>query len=155
MPTFTARIEKNWMMRCVIAPAAVVRALGGGVRIPVVARYAGETVVTTLMPAGRGRGRLTVLTEILRAAGLDIGDRLTVELTRSTDAREPVVPPDLQRALRFRPGAAEAYRAAPPFLRRWMVRYLEEARRMETRQARIELILERLAERKRRSSAVE
>ena len=147
MPTFTARIEKNWIMRCVIVPATIMRELGGGTRIPVVAAYAGEKVATTVMPAGRGRGRLTVLVGILRAAHLDAGDRLEVSLTRSTDPREPVVPPDLSRALQFRPAACEAFEQGPPSLRRWMVRYLEEARRAETRQARVDLILERLSER--------
>jgi hypothetical protein len=147
MPAFTARIEKHWIMRCVIAPAAVVRALGGGQRIPVVARYAGEVVTTTLMPAGRGRGRLTVLADILRRAQLDVGDRLEVELTPSSDPRDPAAPADLQRALHFRPAAQAAFTRGPASVRRWMVQYLEEARRPETRQKRLELLLERLAER--------
>ena len=147
MPTFTAKIEKNWIMRCVIAPATVVRALGGGPRISVVARYAGETVATTLMPAGRGRGRLTVLADILRRAKLDVGDRLEVELTRSSDPRDPAAPGDLQRALQFRPAAQAAWVRGPASVRRWMVKYLEEAQRPETRQKRIELLLERLSER--------
>lgn len=147
MPTFTAKIEKNWIMRCVIAPATTVRALGGGQRIPVVARYAGETMTTTLMPAGGGRGRLTVLTDILRRADLDVGDRLEVELTRSSDPRDPAVPADLQRALQFRSAAQAAFVRGPASVRRWMVRYLEEARRPETRQKRLELLLERLTER--------
>lgn len=153
MPAFTAKIEKNWIMRCVIAPAAIVRALGGGPRIPVVARYAGETVTTTLMPAGRGRGRLTVLADILRRAELGVGDRLEVELTRSSDPRDPAAPPDLQRALQFRPAAQAAFARGPASLRRWMVHYLEEARRAETRQKRLELLLERLAERAARKGS--
>lgn len=153
MPTFAARIGKNWIMRCVIVPASVMRALGGGLRIPVVARYAGGKAATTVMPAGRGRGRLTVLMEILRPAGLDAGDRLEVELTRSMDPRDPVVPADLRRALQFRPAARATFDQGPPSMRRWMVRYIEDARRAETRQARVELILERLAERARPRAA--
>ena len=148
MPTFSVRIGKNWIMRCVIVPVKVMRALGGGPRISVIAGYAGEKVATTIMPAGRGRGRLIVLMDVLRPAGLDAGDRLEVTLTRSTDPRDPVVPADLQRALQFRPAAREAFEQGPPSVRRWMIRYLDEARRAETRQNRIELILERLAERK-------
>jgi hypothetical protein len=153
MTTFTARIEKNWIMRCVIVPAAMMRELGGGVRIPVIARYAGETVATTVMPAGRGRGRLVVLMDILRPAGLDVGGQLEVALRRSTDSHEPAVPAELQRALQFRAVAREAFERGPASVRRWMVRYFEEARRPETRQARVELILERLAERARRQAA--
>ncbi len=147
MPTFTARIEKHWIMRAVTVPAAVMRELGGGTRIPVVARYAGETVATTVMPAGRGRGRLTVLMDILRPAKLDAGDRIEVTLARSTDPREPVVPADLRHALQFRPRAREEFENGPPSQRRWIVRYIEETRSPETRQRHLELVLERLAER--------
>lgn len=147
MPTFTARIEKNWIMRCVIVPAAIVRALGGETRIPVVAEYAGEKVETTVMPAGRGRGRLTVLMDILRPRDLDAGDKLEVTLKRATHSREPAVPADLQRALSFRPVAQREFTEGPPSQRRWIVTFLDEAKRAETRHARIELVLERLAER--------
>lgn len=147
MPTFTARIEKNWIMRCVIVPVKVMRALGGGQRISVVAEYAGEKAETTVMPAGRGRGRLTVLMDFLRPHKLDVGDQLEVTVTRSTDSREPVVPPDLQRALQFRPVAQREFVGGPPSQRRWIVVYLDEAKRAETRQARIELVVERLTER--------
>lgn len=147
MPTFTARIEKNWIMRCVIVPATVMRALGGETRISVIAEYAGEKVETTVMPAGRGRGRLTVLMDFLRPHGLDVGDKLEVSLKRSTHSREPAVPADLQRALQFRPVAHKEFTKGPPFQRRWIVTFLDEAKRAETRRARIELVLERLAER--------
>ena len=153
MPTFTARIGKNWIMRCVIVPAGVMRSLGGGMRIPVIASYAGEKVLTTVMPAGQKRGRLVVLMDILRPAGLDAGDRLEVTLTRSTDPRDPVVPADLKRALQFRPAAREAFEQGPPSMRRWMIRHIEEARRAGTRQARVDLILERLVERPRPRAA--
>ncbi len=146
MPTFTARIERNWIMRCVIVPPAVMRALGGGTRIPVLAAYAGEKQLTTVMPAGRGRGRLIVLTDYVRAAGLDFGDRIEVTLTRSSDPRDPAAPPDLQRALQFRPAARAAFEQGPASVRRWVVAYLDEARRPETRVTRIERLLDRLTE---------
>ncbi len=147
MPTFTARIEKNWIMRCVIVPPAVMKALGGGTRIPVLAAYVGEKHLTTVMPAGRGRGRLIVLTDFVRAAGLDFGDRIEVTLTRSTESREPVVPIELQRALQFRPAAREAFESGPASVRRSMVVFLEEARHADTRARRVERILEILSER--------
>ena len=152
MPTFTARIDKNWIMRCVIVPVTVMRALGGGPRISVLAEYAGEKHLTTVMPAGRGRGRLTVLADIVRAAQLDTGDRIEVTLTRSLDPREPVVPADLQRALQFRPAAREAFAHGPASLRRSVVTYIEQARRAETRAAYIEVAVERLTERAQRQA---
>jgi hypothetical protein len=150
VPTFTARIGKNWIMRCVIVPVAVMKELDGGTRISVLAAYAGEKHLTTVMPAGRGRGRLTVLADIVRAAHLDVGDRIEVTLTRSLDPREPVVPADLQRALQFRPAAREAFEQGPASLRRAFVNFIEQARRAETRQAYLEVTIERLTERAQR-----
>ena len=152
VPTFTARIGKNWIMRCVIVPVSVLKELGGGTRISVLAAYAGEKHLTTVMPAGRGRGRLTVLADILRAGRLDVGDRIEVTLTRSLDPREPAVPADLQRALQFRPAAREAFEQGPASLRRAFVNFIEQARRAETRQAYIEVTLERLTERAQRQA---
>ncbi len=152
VPTFTARIGKNWIMRCVIVPVSVMKELGGGARISVLAAYAGERHLTTVMPAGRGRGRLTVLADTLRAARLDVGDRIEVTLTRSLDPREPIVPADLQRALQFRPAAREAFEQGPASLRRAFVNFIEQARRAETRQAYIEVTLERLTERAQRQA---
>jgi len=147
MPTFTARIEKHWIMRCVTVPAAVMRQLGGGTRIRVVARYARESVTTTVMPAGRGRGRLIVLMDILRAAKLDTGDRIEVTLLRSAASGEPEVPADLRQALQFRPRAREEFENGPASQRRWIVKYLEDTAHPETCQRHLELVLERLAER--------
>jgi hypothetical protein len=147
MPTFTARIEKNWIMRCVIVPAPVMRELGGDKKISVLAEYLGEKLLTTVMPAGRGRGRLTVLAAIVRAAKLDFGDRLEVTLTRSRDPRDPPPPEDLRRALQFHPTAKAAFEQGPPSLRRWVVAYIEKARRPETRQAYVDLAVQRLTER--------
>ena len=65
MPTFTATMEKNWIMRCVIVPVKVMRELGGGPRVSVLAEYCGEKLLTTVMPAGAGRGRLTVRADVV------------------------------------------------------------------------------------------
>jgi hypothetical protein len=153
MPTFTARIEKNWIIRCVIVPVKIMRSLGTSPRVSVVAEYCGDKVVTTVMPAGQGRGRLTVLMDVLRPHGLDVGDKLAVKLTPSTDSREPTMPADLQRALAFRPVAREEFTSGPPSQRRWIVGYIEEARSPETRRNRVERVLERLAERSAKRKA--
>lgn len=147
MHTFTARIRKVWVMRCVDIPAGVYRALGGARSIPVIARYAGETTQTSVVPGGRGRGRLTLRMDVLRPAGLEAGDEVEVSLEPDPVSREPDVPADFQEALRFRPGAAAAFAQAPTGMRRQIMIYLEAAKREETRAGRIEKIIESLAER--------
>jgi uncharacterized protein YdeI (YjbR/CyaY-like superfamily) len=56
------------------------------------------------------------------------------------------LPPDLQRALQFRPTAAAALDRASPSTRRIVVELLEQSRTPETRQRRLERLIERLAE---------
>lgn len=153
MPTFTAKIEKNWIMRCVIVPVAVMRELGGGQRIQVVASYADEKIVTTVMPAGRGRGRLTVLADVVRRAGLTYGDKLEVTLEPSRDPRDPAPPEDLRRALQFHSSARSRWDGGPASQRRWIVTFIEEARRAETRVARVERVIELLTEQAQKRAA--
>jgi hypothetical protein len=145
MPVFSVRIRKIWMQRCVDVPPAALKALGAP-PIPVIARYAGTVSETTVTAGGRGRGRMVLLRDALRAAGLDTGDRIEVEVAVDTASREPAVPADFQNALLYRPAAAAEFRRRTPAFRRQMMRHLENARRPETRQNRIEQMVERLAE---------
>ena len=144
METFRARIKKQWIMRCVDVPTAVVRALGGGQRIPVLARYLGETVETTVVPGGRGCGRITLRMDLLRPAGLDTGDEIEITLQPDTTSREPEVPADLGRALRFRPGAQAAWERQTPAMRRQVVLYLDRAKTEPTREKYVERAVESL-----------
>ena len=153
MPAFTATITKSWIMRCVIVPAEIVEKLGGwqtmgkrGKGVPVIARYAGETVETTVSPGGKGRGKLLLQVKFLRRAKVEVGDELRVELTRSRAPGEPVLPDDLRQELQMRPAARRYFESVTPSARRWTVRHLEEARRPETRQTRLEYLIERFAE---------
>ncbi|MEO5959683.1 MAG: YdeI/OmpD-associated family protein [Opitutaceae bacterium] len=154
MTAFTATITKSWIMRCAIVPAKIVNELGGwqtmgkgGKGLPVIARYAGEIVETTVSPGGSGRGRLLLQMKFLRRLKLDAGDKVRVELSRTRAPGEPTLPEDLRQALQTRPAAKIYFESVPPSARRWTVRHLEEARKPETRQNRLESIIERFAER--------
>ena len=143
---FTTRIVRIGVLRSVLVPPRIVAALGGGARIPVVARYGGETTKSTLMPAGGALRRLVLQMEVLRPAALDAGDRIEVSLAPDASPRRPPLPPDLHRALQFRPAAAAALDRASPSTWRMVVELLEDARTPETRQRRLEKLIERLAE---------
>src|SRR4051812_7023600 len=146
MPTFTAKITKITVLRVVIVPPKVVRALGGALRIPVIARYGGVPTPTTLSPAGGDKRRLTLKLDVLKAAGLDAGDMVKIGLSRDSTPGFMVSPPDLERALKFRRAAAAALERASPSTRRIVVELLEQSRTPETRQRRLEKLIERLAE---------
>jgi hypothetical protein len=144
--TFIAPIGKIGILRCVIVPPKIVKALGGATRIPVVARYGGEITRSTLSPAGGEKRRLVLQMEVLRPAKLDAGDTVEVSLEPATQSHKQSLPPDLARALQFRPSAAAELDRASPSTWRIIVERLEQARTPETRQRRVEHIVERLAE---------
>ncbi len=144
--TFTTRIGKTGILRSVIVPSTVVKALGGAMRIPVLARYAGEVTRSTLAPAGGAKRRLVLRMNVLRPAKLDAGDTIEISLDPATDSHKQTLPPDLARALQFRPAAAAELDRAAPSTWRMIVERLEQARTSETRQRRVEQLIERLAE---------
>lgn len=144
--TFTARVEKIGQLRGVIVPAKIVTALGGAARIPVIAKYAGEITRSTLVPAGGSKRRLVLQMDVLRPAGLDAGAKLKIELERTALTHKRPLPPDLQRALQFRPAAAAALERASPSTWRIIFELLDGSRTPETRQRRIEKMVEKLAQ---------
>ncbi len=146
MPTFTVPIVKVGILRSVLVPPRIVAALGGGAHVPVIARYAGAATQSTLNPAGGNKRRLVLQMDVLRPAKLDAGDKLTVELTQDPGPRAPEFPPDLLRALQFRPTAAIALERASPSTKRGIVELLDQSRTPETRARRLEKLIERLAE---------
>ena len=96
--TFTTRIAKIGILRCVIVPPHIVKALGSETRIPVLARYGGETILSTLAPAGSAKRRLVVQMSVLRPASRDVGDRIEVSLESTTESHKQWLPPDVARA---------------------------------------------------------
>jgi hypothetical protein len=143
---FRAPIGRTGILRSIIVPGKIVSALGGAARIPVIARYAGETTKSTLVPAGGMKRRLVLQMDVLRPAKLDSGDTLEVALTADTGPRRPTFPPDLQRALQFRPAAAAELERESPSTWRMVIESLESSRTPESRQRRLEKIIEHLAE---------
>ena len=144
--TFTSRIGKIGILRSVIVPPKIVKALGGATQIPVIARYADEITRSTLSPAGGAKRRLVLRMDVLRPAQLDAGDTVEVSLELATESHQRSLPLDLARALQFRPHAAAELDRASPSTWRMIVERLEQARTLETRQRRVEQTVERLAE---------
>ncbi len=143
---FTAPIVKVGILRSVIVPAEVVQALGGGLRIPVIARYLGDVIPSTLVPAGGKKRRLVLQMAVLRPAKTDAGDDLEVALEAAKGPARPALPPDMLRAVQFRPAAAAELERASPSTYRAIIGLLEQDRTPETRQRRLEKLVERLAE---------
>ena len=101
----------------------------------------------SLMPMGDGTYCLGVLKSICEAAGIDLGDSVTVQLGIDSAARTVDPPEDLARALAQDKKAAAAWEALSYTTRKEHARGIEEAKRPETRERRLAGTLEFLRSR--------
>ncbi|MDX6357828.1 MAG: hypothetical protein QOH37_882 [Nocardioidaceae bacterium] len=116
-------------------PDDVVAALGGGNRPPVTITVNGYTYRTTAVRMG-GRFLVPLSAEHREAAGLTAGETIAVDIELDTAPREVALPTDLASALDD--AARTAYDALSYTHRKEWVRWVEEARKPETRATRIE-----------------
>jgi hypothetical protein len=117
-------------------PADVVASLGSGKRPAVYVTIGGHTYRTTVASRG-GRFLVPLSAENRAAAGVTAGEEVDVDIQLDTAAREITVPGDLagvlareSRAQRFFDGLSYTHR------KEW-VRWIEDAKKPETRDARI------------------
>jgi hypothetical protein len=127
-------------------PADVVEALAAGKRPPVVVTVAGYTYRTTVAPY-TGAYFIPLAAEHREAAGVAAGEEVDVSVTLDTAPREIAVPDDLAAAF-DEPARARFDALAYTHQKEW-VRWVEEAKKPETRAARIEKTVESLREGKR------
>ena len=139
---FVAVIYKMWIMRCVSVPEEICRKLGLAARLPVVATIAGRPIRTTLVAASGGGYRLFLNGAMRKAAGVGVGDPVAVSLRVDTASREPIVPPDLARALRGAPKARRYFKDATTGTRLEVVRYIEQPKSAEARARRVRRCVE-------------
>jgi len=119
----------------IVVPNEVIAALGTSKRPPVAVTVNGHTYRTTAARMG-GRYLVPLSAEHREATGVAAGDRIVVDVEPDTVPREVELPADLAEAM------DEAARAAYDGLsyshRKEWVRWVEEAKKPETRTARIE-----------------
>jgi Bacteriocin-protection, YdeI or OmpD-Associated/Domain of unknown function (DUF1905) len=117
-------------------PDEVVVALAQGKRPPVVITVGGHSYRTTV--ASRGGRFMVPLSAVHReAAGLSAGDRVDVAIEVDAVPREVTVPSDLADALAGDAEARAAFDGLSYSHRKEWVRWVEEAKRAETRAARV------------------
>jgi hypothetical protein len=116
-------------------PDEVVEALGAGKRPPVSVTVGGYTYRTTVAPMG-GAFWVPLAAEHREAAGVAAGDEVDVVVELDSAPRETALPDDLDAAL-DEVARAHFHSLAPSHRKEW-VRWVEEAKKPETRAARIE-----------------
>ncbi len=117
-------------------PDEVVASLAAGKRPAVRITIGGHTYRTTVASMG-GRFLVPLSADNRAAAGVAAGDEIDVDIEADAEPREVVVPGDLAEALE-KDGAARAFFATLAYTHRkeW-VRWIEEAKKVETRSARV------------------
>jgi hypothetical protein len=127
-------------------PDDVVEALGSAKRPPVTITVNGHTYRTTAVRMG-GRFLVPLSAENRAAAGVSAGDEITVDIANDDAPREVTLPDDLAEAM---DDAARATYDGLAFTHRkeW-VRWVEEAKKPETRATRIEKTVAALHEGKK------
>jgi hypothetical protein len=122
-------------------PDDVVAALGGGKRPPVTVTLGGYRYRTTVAPTG-GTFWIPLAAEHREAAGLQAGQEVDVRVELDTATRETPLPEDLAAALDD--DARAFFDGLAPSHRKEWVRWVEDAKKPETRAGRVEKTAEAL-----------
>ncbi len=143
---FEARVYRQGILRCVDVPQQLAAALDDWQYPPVVATVGGRERATTLMRRSGGGFRLFLHDELRRAAGVDAGDMVRVELVVD-DAPIDVLPDDIVEAVERLERGVEALELLPPGLRREMLRFVGDAQSVTMRTKRVARVVELIGER--------
>ena len=127
-------------------PDEVIEALGSSKRPPVAVTVNGHTYRTTAVRMG-GRFLVPLSAENREAAGVAAGEDITVDLEADAAPREVTLPDDLAAAMDDE--ARAAYDGLSYTHRKEWVRWVEEAKKAETRATRVEKTVAGLREGKK------
>lgn len=130
-------------------PERVIDGLAGGRRPHVTVSLNGYTFQTSL---GTMSGQVLIpVSGIVRAAaGIEAGDRLDVEIELATQSTQVEVPQDLHAALAAEPDASAFFAGLTASQQRGYTEWIEQARKPETRQRRLEATVDALREHRSR-----
>ncbi|HYM52132.1 MAG TPA: YdeI/OmpD-associated family protein [Candidatus Dormibacteraeota bacterium] len=130
----------------VMLPEDVTEAIGGRKQMRVIGNVNGVPLRSSTFPY-RGQGLWLGVHKVTRdAAGADFGDELEFEITRDDSPRVLELAPELEAALDAEPALRDRFEALSFSRRRELADPIAEAKRAETRSARLEKALARLRE---------
>jgi hypothetical protein len=124
-------------------PDDVVAALGSGGRPPVTVTVRGHCYRTTVARMG-GRFLVPLSAENRTAAGVVAGDQVEVDIEPDTAPREVEVPADLTEALARDDAARVTFDGLSYTHRKEWVRWVEDAKKTDTRATRVAKTVEAL-----------
>mgnify|MGYP000400264505 CR=1 FL=1 len=127
----------------VIVPFDVEKAYGKK-RVKIKATIEGEPYRGSLVRMGSPDHMLPILKEIREKVGKSFGDEISIELEEDLQPRQVEVPVDFQQTLEANPTAHTFFDHLSYSHQRDYVLWINEAKRPETRQARIQRSVEML-----------
>ena len=153
--SFQAILE-NWaeaMDYCAVpVPAEIIQALGTQGPVLVMARVNDSAPFqVSLFPVGGGQHYIRIKAKVRQETKTQTGDQVRLRFT-VLDRADVTIPEDLMSALRAE-GATEAFKSLPPGKQNFMIRRLDNAAKPETREKRIQEIVEAAHQRRQRGQS--
>ena len=119
--------------------------------VTVAGEFAGQPFQATLAPDGEGSHWFKIDAALRKAAGVDAGDIVALEIAPVAREPEPDVPADLRKALAAHPAAQATWRDITPVARRDWIHWVTSGKKAETRVKRIAVACDKLAAGQRRA----
>lgn len=136
-------LESHGPAAAIILSDEQVAELGAGKTFPVVVDFGDRSIRLRL--ARMGDMNMIGFSKVSRAeAGVEIGERIDVRIRVDTDERVIEIPLALAEALDADPAVRAAFENLAPSKRKEMARQVAEAKQEETRQRRLEKVLDAL-----------
>jgi hypothetical protein len=130
-------------------PAEAVESLGAGKKPAVRVTINGKTYRSTIASRS-GQYLVGVSAENRELTGVAAGDEVEVDIELDTEPREVVVPPDLGKALNGYPDARRFFESLSFSQKQWYVLPIDQAKKPETRERRVEKAIEMLRQGRKR-----
>ena len=124
MQKFSAKIYKLGINPCVDVPASISRAVAKRGFIPVIGKLNGLPIRANLVPVGNNRHRLFINGEMRKAAGVDDGDLVHLNLEVDTQPRTIPMPAGFALALKQNGSAKIAFGKLTPSRQKEILAYL-------------------------------
>jgi hypothetical protein len=138
---FSAVIGKVGINPCVDVPERVSKSIKKTGYIPVTGTLNGFSMRATLVPAGNGRHRLYINTEMRKKANVAVGDLIHLALALDTKPRDVPMPQAFAAALESNEKAKVAFEKLPPSHQKEILVYLNYLKKPETLKRNVEKVI--------------
>lgn len=118
-------------------PFNVEQLWGTKARLSVKGEINGFAFRSSIFPGGDGTHHMIVNKSMRQGAGADVGEKVRVTMSPDTASKIVKSPPDFVRAIKSSPEAAACFARLSPSHRRAYIEWIEEAKKPQTREARI------------------